>query len=371
MFKKSNVIMPLALSLGMASLTTTSAFASDVFNAKSLSMGGVGVAGADPRTGALLNPALVDFDKSGRNYSINTNIGILGSDEDELVENAEDLEEELDDIDNSIPSNSEVDDIVDLLEDMDGAEAEFNFGTYVQFSIAMPHFSIAPFVNVSVDTFVTTDIASADIAALNAAAGNSVFDSDTLDSEINVLGGSITELGVTVAKTFNLPGATSISLGLTPKYQGIEIYDYNAKVNDYDDDDFDDRDNESSDSHFNVDAGLHIAIADSFVIGAVVKNLNEEEFETERDQEIDMEMRATAGAAYKLGRSFVEVDVDLDSAKEFLSQQETQMLRVGAQLGMMQWADIRFGYRHDLEDNANDLFIYFRHGIQSQWANEF
>lgn len=349
--------LTLALCLGAFS----AAHGGEFYNAKTLGTGGAGVAGADFTNGALLNPALVAKSSEttrGSGVKLNFSVGILGSDEDELIENLEDLEDELDDIDDSIPSANEVEDIVDLLNDIDDAEANFEFGSYFQVAIPNQFLSLAVYVNLIGDTNVSSNVAASDIAALNAAAGTAVFDSDSIDSEVLVLGTAIGEYGVALSKSINLSQSSSLTFGVSPKFQDIDIYDYIATVDNYDEDDFDRRSNRSSDSHFNADVGVHFAINDAFSLGAVVKNINEDEFETEENRELDLESRATAGFAYRNGENFVEVDIDLDAAKEFASQQETQMLRLGTQLDVVSWAKLRFGLRHDLEDNTEDLLTF-------------
>jgi len=339
--------------------------AGEFYNAKTLATGGAGVAGADFNNGALLNPALVAKQakdtKDGLNsktLSMNASVGILGSDKDELVKGLEDLEDELDDIDDSVPSSNEVEDIVDLLNDIDGAEANFEFGSYFQIALPNDHLSIAFFVNLTADTSVSTNITASDIAALNAAADTAVFDSDSIASEVLVLGTGIGEYGIALGKTISLSDSSSLSVGFSPKFQDIDIYVYVANVDNYDEDDFDNRSNRSSESHFNADVGLHYVINDALSLGAVIKNINEEEFETEENRELELESRVTAGLAYRTGENFFEINLDLDSAKEFASQQETQMLRLGTQLDLVSWAKLRFGLRHDLEDNTEDLFTF-------------
>ncbi len=349
MFKEIKTVLPILLCV------CSSASASEFFNAKTLGSAGVGVAGTDFNNGAFLNPALVNIYTDDSAISLNASVGLIGSDDDELLDNAEDLEDELDDIDDSVPSSAEVDDIVDLLNDIDGAEADFEFGSYFQIALPNKYVSLALFVNLTSDTAITTEVSSADIAALNAAADTLAFDSNSVTSEVLVLNATIAEYGVALGKTFSIPGA-NISIGISPKLQDIDIYDYVATVDLYDEDDFDSRRNRSSDTHFNADVGLHIAIGESFKVGAVLSNINEEDFDTEENRDLEMETRATAGFAYQKGDTFVEVNVDLDDAKDFVSQEDVQILRVGSQLDVFNWAKLRLGYKHDFEDHQSDLF---------------
>ncbi len=346
-------------------LSCVSVSAEEFYSAKTLAIGGAGVAGADFSSGALLNPALTsrlsDDDKKN-GLTMNAAVGTLSSDKDELIENLEDVEDELDDIDDSIPSSNEVEDIVDLLEDIDGAEAAGEFGSY--FQVAIPNrywnqsLSLGFYVNLIADSAVSANIADSDIAALNAAADTAVFDSDSIDSEVMVSVVGMAEYGISVAKTIALGGTSSLTFGISPKYQDIDIYDYVETLDNYDEDDFDSRRYRSSENHFNADIGIHYIVNDSLSLGAVVKNLNEDEFETEQGRDLELESRATAGIAFRRGGNFAELNVDVDSAKEFASQQETQMLRLGGQLDVVSWAKLRFGYRHDLEDNKDDLFTF-------------
>lgn len=333
----------------------------EFYNAKTLGSAGVGVAGADFSNSALLNPALaakpVDEGQNNR-FQFNASVGILGSDKDDLVENLEELEDELDDIDDTIPSTGEVEDIVDLLNDIDGAQANFEFGSYFQASIPNDYLSLALFINLNSETDVSAAVAATDIAALNAAAGSATFDSDTIDSQVFVLAAGIAEYGVSLAKTINLSNQSRLTFGVSPKFQDIEIWDYIATVDNYDEDDFDNRSNRSTESHFNADVGIHYVINDALSLGAVIKNLNEETFTTEENRELELESRATLGFAYRAKRFSVEFNLDVDDAKEFVSQEKTQWLRVGTELDLVSWSRLRFGLRHDLEDNGTDLFTF-------------
>ncbi|MFT6389040.1 MAG: hypothetical protein ACJAUP_002426 [Cellvibrionaceae bacterium] len=367
MYKPPSSKNTLSKKIGFALLlgTCASVSASEFYNAKTLATGGAGVAGADFNNGALLNPALVAQQAKDAKGNVNNNalsmnasVGILGSDKDELIESLEDLDDELDDIDDSIPSSNEVEDIVDLLNDIDRAEANFEFASYFQIVLPNKHLSLAFYVNLMSDTSVSANVVTSDITALNAAADTAVFDSDAVASEVLVLGTGIGEYGIALGKTVSLSDSSSLTFGFSPKFQDIDIYDYVATVDNYDEDDFDDRSSRSSESHFNADVGLHYTINDAFSLAAVIKNINEDEFETEENRLLELESRSTAGFIYRTGENFFEINLDLDASKEFASQQETQMLRLGSQLDLVSWAKFRFGLRHDLEDNTEDLFTF-------------
>ena len=345
------------LGFTVCSLLSVSVAASEFYNAKNLALGGVGVAGGDFRHSALVNPALVNGSTDEKPTNLGVSIGLLVSDEDELLRNANDLEEELEDVDDSVPSDSEAEDIVNLLNDLDSAAAILEFGVYFQAALPSDYLSIALLVNSMSDSYFTTNIDPADIAAINAAAGTSVYDVDTMTSEISVLDMGVNEYGVALGKTF-AAGNTSIGIGITPKFQRVIIYDYAATVDNYDSDDIHDNRNRSKDSHVNADAGIHFAFNESLLLGVVAKNVIEEEFDTDINRRLDMETRVTAGLAHRSGGNLLELDVDLDSAKEFTSQIETQMVRFGVQLDTFDWAALRFGARHDLEDNQDDLFTF-------------
>jgi hypothetical protein len=50
------------------------------------------------------------------------------------------------------------------------------------------------------------------------------------------------------------------------------------------------------------------------------------------------------------------VDIDLTKNESFEELDKTQFLRAGIEFNAFDWAQLRAGYRHDLEDTRDDLF---------------
>ncbi|PCJ29474.1 MAG: hypothetical protein COA99_19395 [Moraxellaceae bacterium] len=344
----------LALTVAML-VTSQGVSAGEFHNGKQTAMGGVGVAGADFRNGALLNPALVGNYDAGDDFDFNFNVGAIASDADDLLENAEDFVDAMDVLDGGINlSQSDIDEVTALLAEMQGATVRLDLGGYLQASIPNKVVSATLFAGSSLQVGIITEINQADIDYLNSAVNNlTPINTDLLTSEITAVGATVIEFGVSLARSFKIHGM-DILFGVSPKIQQVETIEYAINVADFDEDDFDADDYVNDDSNFNLDLGAHTEFDRKWKVGVVLKNMLKKNYSTVSGRDLLIEPRLTIGGAYYNSWVVAELDLDLNATEDLVSDDKLQLMRLGAEFNAFDWAQLRVGYKMDLKSSVED-----------------
>src|SRR5690606_29252212 len=113
MIKKSLATAILFVSAGSLAQANT-------FNGKTMAMSDAGVATSSYLEGLNLNPAALANFESNDDFNLHLNIGAVGSDEDDLLDNAEDLADLFDTFGDVIPTVNDVYQVIDYLESLKG-----------------------------------------------------------------------------------------------------------------------------------------------------------------------------------------------------------------------------------------------------------
>ena len=204
---------------------------------------------------------------------------------------------------------------------------------------------------------IRANVAQSDIDYLDSLA-NGAFpqpgDQDNLRSSANGLAALVTDYGIAMAHEFTVAGHP-VSLGITPKLQKTWLYNYSASVYNYDKNDLKNGRYRSSDTGFNVDAGLATAFAENWTFGLTGQNLISRDLETKvvngyRDT-YQIRPLVTTGLAWERGPVTLTGDVDLTETKRFKSQESSQYAGAGAEYRVLDWLALRAGYRADLKSN--------------------
>ncbi|MCP1726258.1 hypothetical protein J2T60_000223 [Natronospira proteinivora] len=177
-------------------------------------------------------------------------------------------------------------------------------------------------------------------------------DDQTVDeflSEFQFQGAILSEFGLTFARDFQIAGR-EVAFGVTPKVIDVSTFDYVVGVQDERDVDIDDRER-SHGSLFNVDLGFAMPIRDDMRIGATVKNLIPETFETIEGNEIDLEPQVRVGFSWDRRMFTLATDLDLTENKPMGFGPDTRFLSLGGELRPLQWLQLRAGYRMNLADS--------------------
>ena len=343
--KYKKIVLAAAMSVASQGIS-----AGEIYNGKLMAMSGAGVAGADFKNGAVLNPALVGHYDKDDNFGLNFNVGVIASDEDELIDNADELSDAIDELNGMNPSIADAQEVIRLLEAIGDSVARVNAGSYLQASIPNKYISATFFAGGTLQVGLAADIKQSDIDYLNDAINTpSSIDTDELDSGIVAVGATVKEFGVSFAKSFEITGR-DVLIGISPKMQQVETIEYVTSIADFDSDDFDSDEYTKEDSNFNLDLGAHVAMGTDWMFGAVLKNMLKKEYETVGDRDLLIEPQLTVGAAYSNSWILAEVDLDVNAVEDLVISEDSQLIRLGVELDAVGWAQVRLGYRHDLKD---------------------
>jgi hypothetical protein len=180
-----------------------------------------------------------------------------------------------------------------------------------------------------------------------------------LTSDFKIRGVVIGEVGVTAAR--HVDDWAGIDLGITPKFMKITSFDMASGAQSGNANATSTSGNQKSDSAFNLDLGVSKQYTSDkgnvIKTGLVAKNLFPKTIKTALGNTIDIAPQVTVGGAYGTGWFTGTVDVDVIKNKALVAgfTKESRFVRLGAEFDAKGWAQVRFGYRHDLAGNYPGL----------------
>ncbi len=369
-------------------------------DARSIAMGGTGVASATPTGASFFNPALVAsrHDDSRDDFGlILPSINARAADKEEVVDRITDYQDSgtFETFQNAIkalnanPNNTAAAltvvaaaeqfnrDLAAL--NQDAVRGEFGLGTAV--IIPGQKLGIGVFINGTAKGTASADYNDQALyefyrdEALKIAAGADdalsslpELNEDDLQSEGAVIAAGKAEIGITLAREFEI-GDRRYAFGVSPKLQTFRAYDYVANVETFDEDDFDAGDYESEETAFNLDIGIatHFGDSNQWTIGFSGMNIIPVEINTADASEVARQGRGRIikiDPLYRVGVSHssewhtVAVDLDLTKNKAFGFEDDTQFLSIGGELNGLDFMQVRAGIRQNLADNNG------REGVQ-------
>ncbi len=352
----------------IASLAVAAAANAQYFEARNNAMGGVGAASSRYLAAGWANPALLtSCDESDRFGLLLPAIGLRAYDETGLIDDLDAFVEAYDAIDRN-PAGATPQDFVDLadrLQALSGRGVNSESGGGVVLALPSQDFAWSLHARTYADLQVFANIDAADEAAIQGL--NPGDPLPPLSSEARVVGVGITEIGVSFAKRFEL-GGIAMSLGLTPKYQRIDTYNYAVSPDNFDNGDFDDDQFLDDTGEFNLDAGLAVEPGvPGLTVGLMVRNLREIDVTTVTTlgQSFDYQLapQATLGVAWELGSLTLAADADILALERFRDADlaaagqaltdDVRLVKVGAELDVLGWLQLRGGYEYDMEDTLD------------------
>ena len=332
----------LGLALAFTSLASTAAsYAPD---GRSNAMGNIGVATADYLVAPLYNPALLAvFHKSDDIGILLPAIGVNAKDADSSLETIMDLQDTIEDYENSGSNSTGLEqDINNYLDELHG-NAPVNVTAGVAFAIAIPS------NNVSVSLYgrgYVEAISSIDVDNTSGATTEERYK----DSTVEVTGFGYSELGLTLAKQYTIYGET-FSFGVTPKYQILQTYSDITEIEDFD---LELEDADSEVTAFNFDLGA-VWMKNNFRTALAVKDVLAQEIKSTSGKTYELNPQATLGLAYAAEYFTFGVDVDLTEQTRYVELEDnTQFARVGVEFNAWHWAQLRAGFEHELQDTMED-----------------
>ena len=364
------------LTLALGAVSSAAMAVPYAFEARQEAMGGTGVASARYLSAPLYNPARLAFAKADDDFGIL--LPVVGAevyDKDDLSGQVDDLSDSYDAYQNAndaYQANPSAENAAALqaannkaigeLSDLSGDSGYARAGAGVVVALPFEALSVAVMANGYADVQAFADINANDLT------GMLPTDESQVQSRAIAMGAGVSEFGVTLAKVFEAEGMRW-SVGITPKSQELRVLNYVANAVDGDFDDITDDQYQASENGFNLDAGVAASWENGWDAGLAIKNLVKRDLDAPLTNGVqatyELSTVPTAGVSYRWGQLLFNADADLLAQKRFTDlsgtyasfdagEDDLQMMAVGAEWDLWQWAQLRAGYRHDLKDNLDD-----------------
>ncbi|MFY0640894.1 MAG: conjugal transfer protein TraF [Bermanella sp.] len=192
-----------------------------------------------------------------------------------------------------------------------------------------------------------------------------------LDSEIQMIGVAVADVGVTASRVFNIKGH-DISFGITPKLQKISIFDYthpldgkdeNGNDVEFDSEDF--SENQEDYTAFNIDLGAayQFGAEKQWQAGLVIKNLIGDDYESAEyissngvgGAVVSISPMMRAGISHRTSWTKVAFDLDITENDPVAFEDPTQYAAIGGELNVWRIVQLRAGYRANLAGSDQDI----------------
>ncbi|KDM92409.1 conjugal transfer protein TraF [Photobacterium galatheae] len=368
------------LSLAVAAALSVSAFSSQAAvngaDARSVGMGGTGVASASYLTAAFYNPALVAHYQQSDDFGVLLPaVGISVHDPDDLNQKVDDFQKVNDQLEAAI-DNSHGAPVSDALVNewkaallaMDEGKLKADISVGAAVAVPNRYLSMSLFTQAQIVSLAKANIDPADLAGVD---GTNPPDMDNLQSDVLGIAGGIVDVGLAMGKSFDLPMVSlpeqKVSVGFSPKIQQLIAVSFQNTVSQFDDSDFDFEEEYRDDTAFNLDVGLAYQPIPAVTVGFSGRNLFKQELETNTPtspagktekftaKTLLVEPKYTLGVAYSNSWFTAAADVDLNEQKYFKEfDLATQYARFGMELNGWDWVQLRAGYSLSLTDSAKD-----------------
>lgn len=364
------VILPAVLMAPLSALA-----AGNYFDARNDAMGGTGVASSSYGSAVLANPALMTRAQPDDDVSIILpSVGAQVSDKDKMIDKVDDLTATVDSYQDLVNSGSlsladlprlksAAGNLADQLEDMRGNKAWGNAGAALAVTVPNETLPFALVAKASGTASVKALVAQSDIDYLrsveNAPGIPPVAGVDDLRSAGIGRGAIVYDVGVAMAHEFSI-GGHPVSVGVTPKYQRVDLYNYSASVYNYDKSDLTNGRYKNSHSNFNLDAGVATDVGDSWTLGLSAQNLIARDIDTKTvngfKDTYQISPVVTGGVAWHNQALTAALDADVTPTKRFKTQEESQYAGVGLEYRVLSWLQLRGGYRADMKSNDTNVW---------------
>ena len=377
-------------------------------DARSISMGGTGVAAGNVTNASTFNPALLAAYREDEDFNFSLALGALVRDEDNMLDAIDELQQPNfagndviqqfsadmvafeNAVNTEIYTNLETDPAVILgnitedetlqasaanltaaLNNLGNKPIEVGFNVGFNISIPSDSLGVSVFANsraIVAGTLVDVDQDTADITnivdlvtspAITLTELDNLSDpfagGNSVQSKLVLNGGAVTESGVALATKI-----LGVAIGVTPKIVRIDTIESTTDVNSVDTNNIDDTGEVFEDANFDVGVAIDLG---ALKIGAVAKNMIEQEYTLQNSvlgSKVVLEPQVRAGIAFDAGWATLTMDQDLTENKGVISNsvigdsQNSQYTSLGIEFDLA-LVQIRAGMRTDNTGNADDV----------------
>jgi hypothetical protein len=350
----------------LSALSQTAQAIPFTFEARSLGMGGVGVATANLATAAWANPAMLTNQPMGSDWSLLIGVGAFVRDDDDLIGDVEGFQaadERREDANDAGDILGEARAAVEMRKILGGIDSKV-IAPEVTALIAMgaSFESFAMAIGVRTDVIaggVVTDISCSLLE--NIANPGSCSKDELLSEDFNILnveGVLATEFSVSFAKDFQL-WDRKVSIGIKPKVVDLRSFAVQESILTIDADSIIDEDENSADlgTYETLDLGFALDLSDSVRLGLSLRNLITDEFDV-GENTLNYNTEARLGAAYHNKSMIIAADLDLIENESLLASDSfdglrKQYLSVGAEFNAFEYVKFRLGASKNLASNVS------------------
>jgi opacity protein-like surface antigen len=181
-----------------------------------------------------------------------------------------------------------------------------------------------------------------------------------MSSRVDVEAVLVSEVGIAMAHSFSLLGLP-VSVGVTPKVQEIDTWNYNATIVDYHSEEWRHGKSKSTQATGNVDLGFSADLTPHWTVGLSAQNLipydiNSVDINGARNV-FEMRPKVTIGTAWSNNVVTVATDIDLTQDSHFTyDKKKSQYAGVGAEYNLADLLQLRAGYRADMSNSKYNMF---------------
>lgn len=338
------------------------------FEARNDAMGGTGVASSHYGSAPLANPALLTKHNSSDDFSlILPSVGAQLSDPDDISGKADNARDDWNRFDRAVDSRTGVEqaaaDLKNRLQDFRNIHADAQVGISAVAAVPLDTLPFALSVKSWGTVSVDGKVSDHDMAYLDQVVNGTIkpedVDQNALTSRAFGRAAVITDVGISLAREFETAGRIW-SLGLTPKYQRVDLFNYNVSVQDYDKSDFSKDRYHNTKNGFNADIGAYTDLNDNWTLGLVAQNIIPRSIDSREvngtTETFKVRPQSTAGISWHSDFLTTALDVDLTPASGFVSDDKRQFAAIGAEVNAWKWAQLRAGYRQNMASGNGSAF---------------
>ncbi len=367
----------LALAVALSAASTSALAAPQAFNtARSFAMGGTGVAIAHPTTANTANPAMLAAEQHEWADDFGVIIPAVNArfaDEEEVIDQIDDIQDTIDvyndqTVMDPASAQAEARELYDQLEALDRDTMRVDAAAGLSLAVPGQKLAVGVFTNASARMTARGNVSDSDLQRLqDAIDGTNLGSLDgDLDSSGHVLASAVVEAGVSLGRSFDFGLENPVQLGVAPKYVQLRTYQYTQLIDNFDEDDFDNGNYESSKSGFNLDLGAAYAFGEDrqWNAGLAVRNLVPMDLDSEYDptrgedeHTLELNPMVTAGIAHSGEYHVLTAEAELTERKAFGYGDDTQWVAVGAEFDAFRFAQLRLGARQNLASNSDNSGI--------------
>ncbi len=174
---------------------------------------------------------------------------------------------------------------------------------------------------------------------------------EQLDSKMRVRGMAMTEFAFSLAQKVEFLGY-SFNVGLTPKYVKVTAFDYAEGLGSAR---FVTKTNTRDHSNINIDFGLARDYGNGWRSGFTIKNMIKQSYSTGNNASVVIEPQFRLGVSREADWYMVTVDLDLLENAPVGYEENSQFVSLGGELELSDMVVMRAGYRYNMSKPETSL----------------